>query len=71
MADLSDEFRVKVSEDMHGLFHAICTANGEDMATRLRRLVQSDIEAELHKHTLMQRLLRGKGIAVEAQGTAA
>lgn len=71
MSELNQEFRVKCSDDMHRLFHAICLASGEEATTRLRRIVQADIEAELHKHTLLSRLLHGDGIARELRGNGA
>lgn len=71
MSDLSQELRAKCSDEMHRLFHAICLANGEDATARLRRIVQADIDAELHKHTLLSRLLRVDGTPMDSRGNGA
>lgn len=70
MSDLSQELRAKCSDEMHRLFHAICLANSEDATARLRRIVQADIDAEMHKHKLLARLLASDGIARELKGSA-
>jgi len=63
------EIRAKLSEDDHRHLQAICIANGEEMAARLRTLVHDYVVAELHKHTVLTRLLRSEGDAGEAQGS--
>ena len=63
------EIRAKLSEEDHRMLQAICIANGEEMAARLRLLVHEFVVAELHKHTVLSRLLRSEGDAGEAQGS--
>lgn len=66
MSDLTQELRAKCSEDQHRIFHAICLANGEDAATCIRRLVQAHIDSEVHRATLMARVLKGEGLLGES-----
>lgn len=69
MSDLSQEFRAKVTDEMHRVFHGICMANGEDAATCIRRLIQEHIDKEVHRHILMSRVLKGEGVLGESQGS--
>ncbi len=62
------EIRAKLSEEDHRHLQAICIANGEEMAARLRTLVHEFVVAEIHKHTLLTRLLRSEGIVGEREG---
>lgn len=62
------EIRAKLSEEDHRHLQVICIANGEEMAARLRLLVHEFVVSELHKHTVLSRLLRSEGIAAEADG---
>lgn len=65
MADLSQELRLKVSDEMHRHVHAIAMANGEEASSLLRRVVQDFIQSEIRKHTLLSRLLKGEGVLGE------
>lgn len=64
------EVRTKLSEDDHRHLQVICIANGEEMAVRVRTLIHEFVAAELHKHTVLSRLLRSEGAATEAKGRA-
>ncbi len=59
MSDLCQELRIKVSDEMHRKVHAIAMPGGEEAASWCRHLLQTAIDAEIRKHTLMTRLLRG------------
>ena len=60
MSDLCQELRLKVSDELHRHIHAIAMANGEDAATLMRHVLQAHVDAEIRKHTLLARLLRGE-----------
>lgn len=59
MSDLSQELRIKVDDETHRKVHAIAMACGEDAATWIRHVVKLAIDAEIRKHILMARLLKG------------
>jgi hypothetical protein len=63
--DLSQELRLKVSEEMHRLVHAFALANGEEASSLLRHVIQSYLDSEIRKHTLIARLLKGQGVQGE------
>lgn len=65
MADLSQELRLKVSDEMHRYVHAFALANGEEASSLLRHVIQSYIDSEVRKHTLISRLLKGEGVLGE------
>jgi len=65
MSDLDQELRVKVSGDMHRYVHAFALANGEEASSLLRHVIQSYIDSEIRKHTLIVRLLKGEGVLGE------
>lgn len=59
MSDLSQELRIKVSEEMHRKVHAIAMAGGEEAASWIRHVLAAAIDSEICKRTLLARLLRG------------
>ena len=69
MSELTQELRVKVSDDLHRLIHAFALANGEEAASLMRHVLQSYVDSEVRKHTLIARLLRSDGIGVDSQGS--
>jgi predicted transcriptional regulator len=65
VSDLSQELRLKVDDDLHRKVHAIAMAAGEDAASWMRHVLKDAVDAEIRKHTLLARLLRGEVGAVE------
>lgn len=65
MSDLTQELRLKVSDDLHRHVHAIAMANGEEASSLLRRVVHEFVQSEIRKHTLLSRLLKGEGVLGE------
>ncbi len=65
MSDLTQELRVKVSDELHRKVHAFALANGEDAASLIRHVLAAWVEGEVRKHTLIHRLLKGEGIGGE------
>lgn len=69
MTDLTQELRVKVSDEMHRHIHAFALAYGEDAAALVRQILHGWIEGEVRKHTLIARLLKGEGMGGECEGS--
>ena len=67
MADLID-VRSKVSPRTHAVLTAISLATGKDIAELVREIADIWAESKVHEATLIQRVLKGEGLAGESKG---
>lgn len=55
--DTRKDIRVRVSDEVHRLFHAVAQSNGETGEARLRRLIEQDVEREMQRHRALSNIL--------------